>query len=65
MNKILQFKITLKDSKPKIWRRFQNEDSIMFYDLHNVIQTVMGWTNSHLYQFTYGNNLNIGNPEML
>ncbi|MEO5572800.1 MAG: plasmid pRiA4b ORF-3 family protein [Bacteroidia bacterium] len=65
MSKILQFKITLKGSNPKIWRRFQVEDSFMFYDLHLIIQNVMGWTNSHLYQFIYERNSFIGNPELL
>jgi hypothetical protein len=65
MSKILQFKITLRDSKPEIWRRFQVEDTLMFHDLHLVIQTVMGWSNSHLYQFIYEGNNYIGNPEML
>jgi hypothetical protein len=65
MNKILQFKISLKRSNPKIWRRFQIENNLMFFDLHLVIQGVMGWTNTHLYQFVYEKNSYIGNPEML
>jgi hypothetical protein len=65
MSKILQFKITLKNSNPKIWRRFQIDNSLMFYDLHLVIQNVMGWTNTHLYQFVFGKNNYIGNPELL
>jgi hypothetical protein len=24
------------------------------YELHHIIQVVMGWTNSHLYQFNVG-----------
>jgi hypothetical protein len=24
------------------------------YELHHIIQAVMGWTNSHLYQFNMG-----------
>ena len=65
MSKILQFKISLKGSKPLIWRRFQVEDNLMFYDLHLIIQTVMGWENSHLYHFVYGKNSYIGNPDFL
>ena len=30
MNKILQFKISLKRSNPKIWRRFQIENNLMW-----------------------------------
>ena len=40
--------------------------NINFYELHLIIQNVMGWYNSHLYQFVYNKNLNIiGNPEFL
>lgn len=65
MSRILQFKITLKHSNPKIWRRFLIDDSLMFNDLHLVIQNVMGWTNAHLYQFVFERNSYIGNPELL
>ena len=59
MPHILQFKITLKDTDPKIWRRFQVEDSLTFNDLHLVIQHVIGWTNSHLSQFKYQKKVSI------
>jgi hypothetical protein len=65
MAKTLQFKITLKRSDPKIWRRFHIDDSLTFYDLHLVIQNLMGWTNSHLYEFVYERNSTIGDPELL
>lgn len=64
MNKILQFKITLKHTAPKIWRRFQVRGNITFYDLHLIIQNVMGWHNCHLYQFAYDRHY-IGSPEDL
>lgn len=47
---IYQFKITLLDSKPKIWRRIQIPDSKL-NTLHYHIQAAMGWTNSHLHDF--------------
>ena len=50
-NKVLQFKITLKDTKPPIWRRIQIADSCSFWDLHVAIQDSMGWWDSHLHQF--------------
>lgn len=34
---ILQFKISLIDSNPLIWRRIQIVDSVSFYDLHVAI----------------------------
>ena len=52
--KILQIKITLKGSKPPIWRRIQVSRGTLLPDLHEIIQTVMGWTDSHLHQFEDG-----------
>lgn len=48
---IYQIKATLNDSKPAIWRRVLVPDSISLHQLHNILQIVMGWTNSHLHQF--------------
>lgn len=45
-------KITLKYCKPAIWRKVVVHSNIKLNDLHKVIQTAMGWTNSHLHQFT-------------
>ena len=50
--KIFQLKIVLKGSSPPIWRRFLVEDNISFHKLHEIIQTVMGWENCHLYEFS-------------
>jgi hypothetical protein len=46
-----QLKISLDHVKPAIWRRFIVDSDIKLPDLHKVIQTVMGWYNSHLHQF--------------
>jgi hypothetical protein len=48
---IYQIKVTLKDSKPPIWRRVLVEDTTTLSKLHAILQTVMGWTDSHLHQF--------------
>jgi hypothetical protein len=48
---IYQLKVTLKRSKPPIWRRFLIASSVTLPELHDVLQIVMGWTNSHLHQF--------------
>lgn len=45
-----QFKITLNDSRPSIWRRIQVSDCTLD-KLHEHIQTSMGWKNSHLNHF--------------
>ncbi len=49
---IYQLKIVLQDVKPSIWRRFLVDSNVKLPDLHEIIQVVMGWTNSHLHQFT-------------
>lgn len=51
MTNIYQIKITLKGSKPSIWRRLLISSDTELIDLHKIIQTAMGWTNSHLHQF--------------
>jgi hypothetical protein len=53
---IFQLKIVLNDIKPMIWRRFVVDADIKLPDLHKVIQTTMGWTNSHLHQFVINDN---------
>jgi len=48
---IYQIKVTLNDSKPPIWRRILVEDTTTLSKLHTILQTVMGWTDSHLHHF--------------
>ena len=47
---IYQFKVTLKDIDPPIWRRIQVPDCTLG-QLHEVLQVVMGWEECHLHQF--------------
>jgi hypothetical protein len=47
---IYQFKITLLDTNPKIWRRIQIPDCKL-NTLHYHIQAAMGWENAHLHHF--------------
>ena len=47
---VFQFKITLLDIKPAIWRRIQVPDCTLV-DLHEYIQAAFGWENYHLHQF--------------
>jgi hypothetical protein len=60
---VYQFKITLVDSWPRIWRRILVADGTLD-DLHEHIQTAMGWTNSHLHEFQIGGR-QYGDPELL
>lgn len=48
---IWQLKVTLLDSQPPIWRRFQVESTVTLERLHHILQVVMGWTNSHMHGF--------------
>ena len=47
---VYRFKIILQDTNPVIWRRIETKD-VTLEKLHELIQTAMGWTNSHLHQF--------------
>jgi|GEM_PF-2267319 len=46
-----QFKITLQDVKPAVWRRIQTPSGYSFWDLHVAIQDAMGWEDRHLHEF--------------
>lgn len=52
--KIYQLKVGLKGAKPPIWRRFVVDSRITLADLHDALQIVMGWTDSHLHEFIAG-----------
>ncbi|MBN2535465.1 MAG: plasmid pRiA4b ORF-3 family protein [Spirochaetales bacterium] len=52
---VYQFKITLQDISPVIWRRIQVPENYTFWDLHVAIQDSMGWTDSHLHAFRLKN----------
>jgi hypothetical protein len=51
-SKIYQIKITLCGLRPPIWRRFLVKGDTPLDRLHDVVQYVMGWEDSHLHQFT-------------
>lgn len=61
--RIYQFRITLLECSPKIWRRIQVRNCTLDR-LHVMIQTAMGWTNSHLHQFKIDGE-RYGDPELL
>lgn len=50
-NKVLQFKVSLDNSKPLIWRRILISEDSSFFDLHLAIQDSMGWLDYHLHCF--------------
>lgn len=51
---VYQFKITLEDIKPAIWRRVQVDSDITLRQLSFIIQTAMGWVGGHLHLFYVG-----------
>ncbi|MBO8128150.1 MAG: plasmid pRiA4b ORF-3 family protein [Peptococcaceae bacterium] len=64
---VYQFKITLRYTKPPVWRRIQVPETYTFWDLHVAIQDAMGWWDCHLHEFrlknpTNGKKVTIGIP---
>ena len=49
-----QLRVALKGTRPPIWRRFQVSPSMKLSRLHDVLQAVMGWYDSHLHMFIKG-----------
>lgn len=67
-NNVYQFKITLQDISPTIWRIIQVPETYSFWDLHVAIQDAMGWTDTHLHSFSFKdpettNRIEIGIPD--
>ena len=49
--KVYQLKVTLVGSRPPIWRRILVPSNITLAKLHDVLQAIMAWTNSHMHEF--------------
>ena len=52
MPKHLDFEITLRGVKPRIWRRFLLRSTASFEDLHLAIQDAADWLNAHMFAFS-------------
>ena len=48
---VFQLKITLKGTKPAVWRRIQVPEIYTFWDLHVAITDCMPWADYHLHLF--------------
>ena len=48
---IVSLKVTLRGTKPPIWRRLLMPDTMTLDDLHQAIQAAMGWGDCHLHAF--------------
>jgi len=62
----LQLKLTLRGvSKPPVWRRLVVAADMHLDRLHDVIQTSMGWTDTHLHMFsTATGDYGVPDPEL-
>jgi hypothetical protein len=49
-----QLRVELRGVKPLVWRRVIVPERITLAKLHAILQRTMGWTNSHLHEFTIG-----------
>lgn len=52
--KVYELYVELEDIEPLIWRRILVPSTISLPKLHDLLQLVMGWTNSHLHSFQIG-----------
>src|SRR5579859_3168596 len=52
---VYQLHIRLAYIEPPIWRRIVVSGQMTLFNLHQMLQVVMGWENSHLHQFIVGN----------
>ena len=52
---VYQFKVTLREIEPDIWRRIVVPATYSFWDLHVAVQDSMGWFDYHLHEFKIKN----------
>ena len=50
-SQIYRLKVTLRDVKPPVWRRVELPGNVTLAELHSILQTAMGWFDSHLHEF--------------
>ena len=51
---IITLKVTLRGTKPPVWRRLAMPGTMTLGDLHRAIQAAMGWHDGHLHDFDIG-----------
>ncbi len=60
----LQFRVTLMEVEPPVWRRIEVPANYRFWDLHVAIQDAMGWLDYHLHMFRVLNPVTGGTDEI-
>ncbi len=63
ISQAIQLKISLKDTKPLVWRKIQILENSSLRALQYAISDVMAWRYMHLYKFNIGEN-SYGDPEL-
>jgi hypothetical protein len=51
---IYELKVTLRDTRPPVWRRIRVRSDVTLFKLHSILQYVMGWMDGHMHQFVVG-----------
>lgn len=51
---ILEVRVELIDSEPKIWRQLELRGSLALDQVHQVLQAAFGWVDAHLHRVTTG-----------
>jgi hypothetical protein len=54
---LFELDVRLREIEPPIWRTIEVAGAATLEDVHYAIQVAMGWTNSHLHQFTIGDSM--------
>ncbi|MGE5340750.1 MAG: plasmid pRiA4b ORF-3 family protein [Candidatus Omnitrophota bacterium] len=52
-SEVFQFHVRLVKTAPVIWRRLQVYSHITFDEFHSILQSVMGWSKVHQYEFRF------------
>ena len=52
--RVYQLKVTLRHTRPPVWRRLQVRGDTTLGQLNRYLQVAMGWWNSHLHLFQIG-----------
>ncbi|EZP64492.1 putative 217 kDa protein Y4HQ [Sphingomonas paucimobilis] len=63
MSAIARLKITLNDVEPLVMRRIELPLTLKLDRLHTIIQTAMGWSNTHLWEFRFAGDITFGIPD--
>lgn len=46
--------VAIEGIEPPVWRRLEVENTLSFTEFHHVLQTALGWENTHLFEFGAG-----------